>query len=38
LCFLECDAAPRVGAASAFAASLPAGGMPRAAQLQLLTA
>jgi len=37
LYFLECDAAPLIGAASAFAASLAAGGMPRAAQLQLLT-
>ena len=36
LYFLECDAAPLVGAASAFARSLAAGGMPRAAQLQLL--
>jgi D-alanine-D-alanine ligase-like ATP-grasp enzyme len=34
--FLECDAAPLVGASSAFAASLTAGGIPRAEQLRLL--
>ena len=34
--FLECDVAPLVGAASAFAASLAAGGVPRAEQLELL--
>jgi biotin carboxylase len=33
LLFLECDAAPLVGPASAFAASLAAGGMARAEQL-----
>lgn len=33
LLFLECDAAPLVGPASAFAASLSAGGMQRAEQL-----
>jgi D-alanine-D-alanine ligase-like ATP-grasp enzyme len=37
LCFLECDVAPLVGAGSAFAASLRAGGMPRAEQLRRLT-
>jgi D-alanine-D-alanine ligase len=37
LCFLECDAAPLVGARSAFAASLAAAGMDRAEQLALLT-
>jgi hypothetical protein len=31
--FLECDAAPLVGPASAFAASLSASGMARAEQL-----
>jgi len=36
LCLLECDAAPLVGPASAFAASLAAAGMPRKEQLQLL--
>jgi D-alanine-D-alanine ligase-like ATP-grasp enzyme len=34
--FLECDAAPLVGARSAFAASLAAAGMGRAEQLRLL--
>jgi hypothetical protein len=34
--FLECDVAPLVGPDSAFAASLAAGGVPRAAQLELL--
>jgi len=38
LCFLECDVAPLVGAGSAFAESLLAGGMPRAEQLRRLTA
>jgi D-alanine-D-alanine ligase-like ATP-grasp enzyme len=37
LFFLECDAAPLVGAASGFARSLAAGDVPRPAQLQLLT-
>jgi D-alanine-D-alanine ligase-like ATP-grasp enzyme len=36
LCFLECDAAPLVGAASAFAASLAAAGVTRGEQLRLL--
>lgn len=36
LYFLECDAAPLIGAASVFAASLAASGMPRAEQLRLL--
>jgi hypothetical protein len=36
LCFLECDAAPLVGPASAFAASLSAAGITRAEQLRLL--
>lgn len=36
LLFLECDAAPLVGPASAFAASLAAGGMARAEQLARL--
>lgn len=36
LCFLECDAAPLVGANSAFAASLEAAGMSRAEQLRTL--
>jgi len=36
LLFLECDAAPLVGRASAFAASLVAGGMARAEQLARL--
>jgi len=36
LCFLECDVAPIVGAGSAFAGSLLAGGMPRAEQLRRL--
>lgn len=36
LCFLECDAAPLIGQASAFAASLSAAGMTRAEQLRLL--
>ena len=36
LCFLECDAAPLVGTASAFAASLAAAGITRAEQLRLL--
>jgi D-alanine-D-alanine ligase-like ATP-grasp enzyme len=35
--FLECDAAPLVGARSVFAASLGASGMARAEQLALLT-
>ncbi len=34
--FLECDAAPLVGADSAFAASFAAAGVPRAEQLRLL--
>jgi D-alanine-D-alanine ligase-like ATP-grasp enzyme len=34
--FLECDAAPLVGARSAFAASLAASGVARAEQLRLL--
>ena len=34
--FLECDAAPLVGARSAFAASLEAAGIRRAEQLRLL--
>lgn len=34
LVFLECDAAPLVGAQSAFAASLSAAGVPRSAQLR----
>ena len=38
LLFLECDAAPLVGPASAFAASLAAGGMPRTEQLARLLA
>jgi D-alanine-D-alanine ligase-like ATP-grasp enzyme len=37
LCFLECDVAPLVGAASAFAHSLLAAGMPREEQLRRLT-
>jgi D-alanine-D-alanine ligase-like ATP-grasp enzyme len=37
LCFLECDVAPLVGAGSAFAESLAAGGMSRAEQLRRLT-
>ena len=36
LWFLECDAAPLVGARSAFAASLSAAGIERAEQLQRL--
>jgi D-alanine-D-alanine ligase-like ATP-grasp enzyme len=36
LMFLECDAAPLIGAASAFAASLLAGGISRREQLRLL--
>ena len=36
LVFLECDVAPLVGAGSAFADSLAAGGMPRAEQLRRL--
>jgi len=36
LCFLECDAAPLVGTASAFAASLAAAGVTRGEQLRLL--
>ena len=36
LCFLECDVAPLIGARSAFAASLEAGGIARADQLRLL--
>jgi hypothetical protein len=36
LVFLECDAAPLVGPASAFAASLAAAGMARDAQLHRL--
>ncbi|MDH3288350.1 MAG: ATP-grasp domain-containing protein [Betaproteobacteria bacterium] len=36
LCFLECDAAPLVGPASAFAVSLAAAGMTRAEQLRSL--
>ena len=36
LVFLECDVAPLIGAASAFAASLSAGGMSRRDQLRLL--
>ena len=36
LCFLECDAAPLVGPASAFARSLTAAGITRREQLQLL--
>lgn len=36
LCFLECDAAPLVGANSVFAASLEAAGMSRAEQLRML--
>jgi len=36
LCFLECDAAPLVGPASAFAASLAAAGMARGEQLARL--
>jgi len=36
LCFLECDAAPLVGKASAFAASLAAAGITRAEQLRSL--
>jgi len=36
LLFLECDAAPLIGPASAFAASLSASGMPRAEQLARL--
>jgi D-alanine-D-alanine ligase-like ATP-grasp enzyme len=38
LCFLECDAAPLIGPASAFAHSLGAAGMSRTDQLQLLLA
>jgi D-alanine-D-alanine ligase len=38
LCFLECDAAPLVGARSAFATSLAAAGVGRAEQLRLLLA
>jgi glutathione synthase/RimK-type ligase-like ATP-grasp enzyme len=38
LMFLECDVAPLVGAASAFAASLLAGGISRRQQLRLLVA
>jgi len=38
LLFLECDAAPLVGPASAFAASFTASGMPRAEQLARLLA
>lgn len=36
LYFLECDVVPLIGAHSAFAASLEAGGIPRAEQLRLL--
>lgn len=36
LVFLECDVAPLIGAGSAFADSLAAGGMPRAEQLRRL--
>jgi D-alanine-D-alanine ligase-like ATP-grasp enzyme len=36
LYFLECDVVPLIGARSAFAASLEAGGIPRAEQLRLL--
>jgi D-alanine-D-alanine ligase-like ATP-grasp enzyme len=36
LLFLECDAAPLIGARSAFAASLEAAGLTRSEQLQLL--
>jgi D-alanine-D-alanine ligase-like ATP-grasp enzyme len=36
LCFLECDVVPLIGAHSAFAASLEAGGIRRAEQLRLL--
>lgn len=36
LCLLECDVAPLVGTASAFAASLAAAGVTRAEQLRLL--
>jgi D-alanine-D-alanine ligase-like ATP-grasp enzyme len=36
LCFLECDAAPLVGPASAFAASFAAAGVDRATQLRWL--
>ena len=36
--FLECDVVPLIGAASAFAASLTAGGVPRAEQLRMLLA
>ena len=37
LCFLECDAAPMLARGSAFAESLAAAGIERAAQLRLLT-
>ena len=37
LCFLECDVAPIIAPGSAFAESLAAGGIDRAAQLALLT-
>ena len=37
LCFLECDVAPMIAPASAFAASLAAAGIARAEQLALLT-
>jgi D-alanine-D-alanine ligase len=37
LCFLECDVAPMIAQGSAFAASLAAAGIARAAQLALLT-
>ena len=36
LCFLECDAAPLIGAGSAFALSCAAAGMARKRQLRLL--
>ena len=36
LCFLECDAAPLIGARSAFAMSFAAAGLDRARQLRLL--
>jgi D-alanine-D-alanine ligase-like ATP-grasp enzyme len=38
LVFLECDVAPLIGASSAFAASLSAGGIARQEQLRLLVA
>jgi hypothetical protein len=36
LCFLECDAAPVVGAGSAWAASFQSAGVVRAEQLEML--